>query len=185
VFTNSDGVNPSGGVVLPGQIMYGTANSGGTNGSGTVFAITNGAFNLLRTFTALNLNTLTNADGANPNGGLILSGGTLYGTASAGGAGGNGTVFSINTNGTGFNRLYSFTAVNPTTLANPDGANPSAGLVRGTRHSTEQLTMAAPTAMARFSRSAPTATSLSASIALPPWTQTPAPTRMERIQARD
>src|SRR6185295_451787 len=35
------------------------------------------------------------SDGANPQAGLILSGDTLYGTASAGGISGNGTVFSL------------------------------------------------------------------------------------------
>ena len=34
-------------------------------------------------------------DGANPYGGLILSGNTLYGTAYGGGSSGNGTVFSL------------------------------------------------------------------------------------------
>ena len=52
----------------------------------------------------------TNSDGAEPYGTLILSGNTLYGTAEDGGSYGNGTVFAINTNGTGFTSLYSFTA---------------------------------------------------------------------------
>src|SRR6266699_792366 len=42
-----------------------------------------------------NCTYLTNRDGAFPDGGVILSGNTLYGTASAYGAGGSGTVFSI------------------------------------------------------------------------------------------
>src|SRR5437867_2040310 len=44
----------------------------------------------------------TDSDGANPFAGLILSGSTLYGTASQGGTSGIGTVFAGNTNGTGF-----------------------------------------------------------------------------------
>ena len=42
--------------------------------------------------------------------GLILSGNTLYGTAYYGGSAGNGTVFALNTNGTGFTTLHTFTA---------------------------------------------------------------------------
>ena len=70
----------------------------------------------------------TNSDGANPYAGLILSGNTLYGTACGGGSSGNGTVFAVNTDGTGFTNLHSFThLVLPGT--NSDGANPYAGLI--------------------------------------------------------
>ena len=48
------------------------------------------------------------ADGASPLGGLTLSGSTLYGSTEAGGANGEGNVFSINTDGTGYSVLYSF-----------------------------------------------------------------------------
>src|ERR1019366_5829087 len=65
---------------------------------------------------------VTNSDGANPFAGLILSGNTLYGTAIIGGSSGNGTVFKINTDSSGFTKLYSFTGGN-------DGARPEAGLV--------------------------------------------------------
>jgi len=37
--TNSDGANPVAGLVLEGNTLYGTAYVGGTNGQGTVFAI--------------------------------------------------------------------------------------------------------------------------------------------------
>jgi uncharacterized repeat protein (TIGR03803 family) len=37
----------------------------------------------------------TNMDGAHPYGGLVLSGGTLYGTAEEGGTGGSGTLYSF------------------------------------------------------------------------------------------
>src|SRR5450756_1636931 len=65
-------------------------------------------FTTLHSFTLLN--NSTNSDGANPLGGLILSGNTLYGTAYGGGSSGNGTVFAVHTNGTGFTNLHSFTA---------------------------------------------------------------------------
>ena len=68
----------------------------------------------------------SNSDGANPYAGLILSGNTLYGTANGGGSSGNGTVFAVNTNGTGFTNLHSFTAY---LVNNSDGAYPEAGLI--------------------------------------------------------
>src|SRR5262252_812866 len=49
-------------------------------------------------------------DGANPTADLILSGDTLYGTAvGGGGLFGGGTVFKVNTDGSGFTNLLTFT----------------------------------------------------------------------------
>jgi len=53
---------------------------------------------------------------------LILSGNTLYGTTASGGSSGNGTVFAVNTDGSVFTNLYSFTGGN-------DGGAPRAGLI--------------------------------------------------------
>jgi uncharacterized repeat protein (TIGR03803 family) len=53
---------------------------------------------------------------------LILSGNTLYGTTSRGGSWNAGTVFAVNTDGTGFTTLHSLTN-------GSDGANPQAGLI--------------------------------------------------------
>jgi uncharacterized repeat protein (TIGR03803 family) len=128
--TNSDGVGPYAGLILSGNTLYGTASAGGSSGNGTVFAVnTNGTgFTNLHSFTALDIATdTTNSDGANPCAGLILSGNTLYGTADRGGSSGNGTVFKVNTDGTGFTNLHSFTALASNT--NSDGANPYAGLI--------------------------------------------------------
>jgi uncharacterized repeat protein (TIGR03803 family) len=95
VVTNSDGANPRGGLLLSGNTLYGTAQLGGINGYGTVFAVnTNGkGFTTLHTFTALV--DSTNGDGAYPEASLILSGNTLYGTTGYGGTNGSGTVFSL------------------------------------------------------------------------------------------
>jgi uncharacterized repeat protein (TIGR03803 family) len=71
------------------------------------------------------------SDGAKPLAGLILSGNTLYGTAWQGGSSGNGTVFSVNIDGSGFMTIYSFSAgsgVFPS-ITNSDGAYPYGGLV--------------------------------------------------------
>ena len=48
-------------------------------------------------------------DGGGPDAGLVLSGNTLYGTAARRRQSGNGTVFAINTDGSGFTNLYNFT----------------------------------------------------------------------------
>jgi len=83
-----------------------------------VFAVnTDGAgFTNLHSFTALDQTYQTNSDGADPEAGLILSGNTLYGTATHGGSAGRGTVFAINTDGTAFTNLHS--------LSGSDGASP-------------------------------------------------------------
>ena len=74
--------------------------------------------------TAQNFTTLHNFNGGNgaqPYAGLILSGNTLYGTTAGGGISNNGTVFSVNTNGTGFTNLH--------TLNGNDGFLPKADLI--------------------------------------------------------
>jgi len=120
-FTYSDGAAPWSGLVLSGNTLYGTAMQGGRYGNGTVFKMnTDGTgFTNLHSFTAHDASEI-NGDGACPNAGLILSGNTLYGTASKGGSSGYGTVFKINTDGTAFTNLHSFNG--------SDGADPVAGL---------------------------------------------------------
>jgi len=133
-FTNSDGANPAAGLILSGSTLYGTATGGGNSGSGTIFAMsTDGtSFTTLYSFSeAAGPFPGTNNDGAAPNG-LTLSGGTLYGTAQFGGNVGNGTIFAINTGGTGFATLYDFSATSgsfPGPYTNLDGANPYGDLI--------------------------------------------------------
>ena len=103
---NQDGYSPYAGLILSGNTLYGTTTGGsiGTGSTvGTVFALnTNGTgFRLLYNFT-------NSSDGADPWGQLILSGNTLYGTTRVGGSENSGTVFAINTDGTGFTTLHNF-----------------------------------------------------------------------------
>jgi uncharacterized repeat protein (TIGR03803 family) len=61
-----------------------------------------------------------------------VSGNILYGTASAGGSPLSGTVFAINTNGTGFTTLHDFTALPDAggpPYTNSDGAYPRGDLI--------------------------------------------------------
>ena len=109
-------------LVLKGNTLYGTcASFGGPGGlgGGTVFKInTDGAgFTILKTF----VNSGNAPDGSAPVAGLVLSGSTLYGTTKWGGSGGKGTVFRVDTDGTGYSVLKNFTS--------NDGANPLADLV--------------------------------------------------------
>lgn len=64
-----------------------------------------------------------------PNGPLLLSGDSLYGTTSGGGSFGSGSIFRINTNGTGFQTIKSLSTLDLTTFTNADGASPLAGLI--------------------------------------------------------
>src|ERR1035437_672351 len=121
LYTNSDGANPFAGLILSCNTLYGTAYRGGSPNKGTVFAVhTDGTgFTILHSF------AFYPSGGANPYAGLILSGNTLYGTTYLGGSGvngTNGTVFAVNTDGTGFTTLHSFTG-------GSGGANPFAGLI--------------------------------------------------------
>ncbi len=83
--------------------LYGVSPGGGLNGKGVIYSITtNGDFHLLHTFS----DSLT--DGSYPQAPLTVKGSTLYGTTSRGGAAGFGTVYSINTDGSGFAVLHNF-----------------------------------------------------------------------------
>jgi uncharacterized repeat protein (TIGR03803 family) len=108
------------GLTLSGNTLYGTAEWGGISGNGTIYKInTDGTgFANLHVFTE---GSNTNSDGANPEGGLVLSGNTLYGTARELGAFGPGTVFAINTDGTGFTNLHNFNIT--------DGQEPEGDLI--------------------------------------------------------
>ena len=99
----ADGASPWGNLTLCGSTLYGMTCSGGASGLGTVFSInTDGTgYTILHSF-AGGAN-----DGGSPKGSLTLSGMKLYGVTYGGGADGSGTVFSINTDGTGFNLLFS------------------------------------------------------------------------------
>lgn len=114
-FAYTNGGNPLAGLCLSGSTLYGTASKGGAYGAGTIFAMsTNGTG-----FT--NIFSFNYTNGANPEADLLLLGGTLYGTTvNGGGSNGQGTVFAVNTDGTGFTNLCIFNYTN--------GSNPQAGL---------------------------------------------------------
>ena len=116
--TASDGAGPSGGVTLSGSTIYGVTGSGGSSNDGTIYSENASGTGYQVLYNFVNFQT----NGAYPSGPLLLVGSTLYGTTSSGGADGDGTIFSINTNGTNFQILHSFTDTSG------DGDDPDGGL---------------------------------------------------------
>ena len=121
-FTGSatDGDGPNGSLVLSGSALYGMTSYGGASGLGTIFKINKDgtAFVLLHSFAG------GSADGKQPGyGSLILNGAALYGMTGEGGGSGLGTIFKINTNGTGYAVLHFFAG------GASDGANPMGSLI--------------------------------------------------------
>lgn len=109
-FTNfANGVHPESDLVVDGDVLYGTASS-------VVFRVQmdGEGYTVLKQFT-------NGTDGSHLAAGLVLSGSTLYGAAAGGGTNSNGTIFKIETNGTGFAVLKTFTDT-------PDGRMPYQGL---------------------------------------------------------
>jgi uncharacterized repeat protein (TIGR03803 family) len=117
-YPGGGGAFPQSGLALAGNRLYGTAQEGGDSGYGTVFAIhINGTgYTNLYNFSLATPNVqglYTNSDGAFPRAGLTLAGNTLYGVSQSGGSNAFGTVFKLNTNGSDFTVLYTFTNGSP------------------------------------------------------------------------
>ncbi len=92
---NSDGHYPHAGLLLASDgCFYGTTFQGGTGNNGTIFRIgPDGTFSTIFSFDGFN-------DGANPEAALVQgTDGSLYGTATTGGFGGQGTIFRLSFTG--------------------------------------------------------------------------------------
>ena len=126
----ADGGGPQSGLVSFKGKLYGTAYNGGGHLRGGVFAIDRkaGAYTMLHSFNP------NGRDGLSPSGGLIAVHGMLFGTTSAGGKHGGGTVFSIDPATGSETVLYSFCKHRDCR----DGQNPGANLleVNGTLYGT-------------------------------------------------
>lgn len=141
---NDEGASPETELVEgpePDGFLYGVTRSGGPNGTGVVFKLAKdgSGFAVLHAFSAVTsaaaVTPATNDEGLDLLGPLVVgSDGYLYGTASGGGANGSGTLFRVGLDGSGFEVIYTFSAltVNPSGLSiNGDGATPIAGLTDG------------------------------------------------------
>jgi uncharacterized repeat protein (TIGR03803 family) len=116
----NDGANPIARLAIDKNgNLYGTTSAGGTSGNGTVFAVSAaGKHTVLYSFGS-------GTDGTIPFAGVTLDAkGNLYGTTSAGGSTGNGTVFELKRSSSGWTEiiLHNFELQD-------DGGTPYAGLV--------------------------------------------------------
>jgi uncharacterized repeat protein (TIGR03803 family) len=114
-----DGAFPSGDLIISGSTLYGMTFEGGDDNFGTIFKIeTDGnGFTLLHSFAS------SGVEGENPYANLTISGTTLYGMTPFGGKSEYGTIFSVQTNGTGFALLHEFVG------GNDDGSQPNGSLL--------------------------------------------------------
>ena len=103
----SEGEQPVGSLVLSASTLYGVTNQyGGDGNSGTIFKInTDGSG-----FAVLHAFATTGGDGYGPFSGLTFAGNVLYGTTTSGGTNDAGTIYKINTDGTGYSVLPSFSS---------------------------------------------------------------------------
>jgi uncharacterized repeat protein (TIGR03803 family) len=125
----TDGAEPVASVIQSGSSLYGVTESGGNyrptgrGGSlsyGTIFEynLTTKTESILYSFTG------GSSDGSNPWGALLLVGANIYGTTSAGGANGVGTVFQYNLTTGAESTLHNFTG------GTTDGATPYGSLLQ-------------------------------------------------------
>jgi uncharacterized repeat protein (TIGR03803 family) len=124
-FNGMNGSTPEGSLIVDANgDLFGTTESGGTNGHGTVFEIAETAGGYASTPTTLVNFSYTNE--GYPLGGLVIdTAGDLFGTTASGGANYDGTVFEIVKTAGGY-------ASTPTVLLSFNGANgqdPQAGLI--------------------------------------------------------
>ena len=124
----NDAATPYAGLVLSGDTLYGTTAYGGNNDFGTVFSI-----NISGSGYANLYSFQDGADGAYPATALVLSNNTLFGTtpgdSSSVGDPNSGTIFSVNTDGSDFTVLSTFSTFGAIhTFSGWDGAYPCSQL---------------------------------------------------------
>ena len=124
---------PTGGVILSGNKLYGTtAGSSGQEG-GTIFSIGINGRGYTNLFYFQNVGgesqSSTNTTGGTPSDSLTLVGDMLFGVTPHGGTNGNGVIFAINTNGSGFTNLHTFSQIDNTTGTNAEGYDPQCQLL--------------------------------------------------------
>lgn len=147
----ADGSSPSGSLVAMNGILYGTTQTGGRGcaddpGCGTLFSIDprSGVEHVLHHF--------SRADGSNPQQGVVVANGLLFGTTLLGGKrnrlchSGCGTVFSFDPTSGDYTTVHAFSG-------SPDGSGPRAALllVNATLYGTTQYGGDLTFCSARFS----------------------------------
>ena len=124
-YSGPDGKSPRAIMLNTDGLLYGTTAGGGISNCGTVFKTSRDAssYTVLHSFDGLG--------GSDPEAGVMLAtNGVLYGTTYGGGTGffgsSDGTIFRINTDGTGFLKLHDFNHG-----SGVDGDAPTSGFVQG------------------------------------------------------
>ena len=115
---NVNGSSPKGSLISDGTFLYGMTYGGGANGKGVLFKIKPDG-----TGYAKLLDFTGTADGSSPWGSLFYDGIFLYGMTYGGGTNGQGVLFKIMPNGTGYSKLMDFG------LSNQDGKHPFGSLI--------------------------------------------------------
>ncbi|WP_414664622.1 choice-of-anchor tandem repeat GloVer-containing protein [Horticoccus sp. 23ND18S-11] len=113
-------------VQAPDGTLYGVTRQGGSTSNGYLFRLRpdGSDYQVVHGFTAAELGA------GRPENALVLGAdGALYGTTETGGSAGFGTVYTINTDGSGFRVLHSFTTGTTTATLTADGGAPRGGLV--------------------------------------------------------
>jgi gliding motility-associated-like protein len=109
------GSQPVGQPVYDGTFLYGMTQTGGAYNAGTIYKIKPDGTGFLKIF-----DFNPDVDGSRPGGSLFYDGTFLYGMTSEGGDSGDGVIFKIKTDGTGFIFLHEFD--NPTSGSFPQGS---------------------------------------------------------------
>ncbi len=99
----TNGSSPYGDLISDGTFLYGMTKSGGTNGYGIIFKIKPDGTSYTKLLDFTNI-----PDGKSPNGSLIFDGTFLYGMTRYGGINGDGIIFKIMPDGTGYVKLLDF-----------------------------------------------------------------------------
>ena len=112
---------PQGTVTQVGSTLYGAENYGGTYNDGIVYStnVDGSNFQILHNFAGTSApGNPPPIDGANPTTDVTVLGSRVYGTTFAGGTAGDGTIYSMNLDGSNYQVLHQFNGT--------DGDRPSA-----------------------------------------------------------
>jgi len=114
-FTAGDGGNPLPTLTFSNGVLFGTTQSGGAGGNGTLFSFdpATGVETVLHVFNGM--------DGNRPAAPVVVSGGALYGTTASGGTDNLGTAFKLDLVTGALTTLHSFHG--------SDGAGPGSALL--------------------------------------------------------
>ena len=106
--TPFNGEIPKGSLISDGTYLYGMASFGGINEDGTIFKVKPDGTSFTK------LHTFSNTNGQWPTGSLVSVDSFLYGmTPDGNNTSGNGIIFKVKPDGTGYVKLHDFIAEGP------------------------------------------------------------------------